>query len=76
MLKLLYKSLSGLGLLGVVAFYSFAILMFVGWVKNIIHLYHYFNTDLTITWTGKLILHAVGVFFYPLGAYVGWFPLL
>ena len=45
---------------------------FYGWVMNIVILYHMSPSSVTV----PLILRIIGIFVMPLGAILGWIPVL
>lgn len=49
--------------------FVFAILLFIGWVMNIIDVIQMLDGDIT----GMFILKMVGIFITPLGSILGWF---
>jgi len=48
---------------------TLVILMFIGWVKNLIELFGMFGEPITTLFVARL----VGVVFGPLGGILGWF---
>lgn len=51
------------------AAFIFGILMFIGWIMNILDLIGMTN----VLDTGIGILRVIGIFVPPLGAFMGWF---
>jgi hypothetical protein len=52
-----------------VAIWTFVVFILIGWVMNIISLFHMSFDPLT----GLAVLKVVGVFMVPVGGITGWF---
>jgi hypothetical protein len=52
-----------------IAIWTFVVFIFIGWVLNIISLFHMSFDPLT----GLAVLKVVGIFIVPVGGITGWF---
>jgi hypothetical protein len=52
-----------------IAIWTFVVFIFLGWVLNIISLFHMSFDPLT----GLAVLKVVGIFIVPVGGITGWF---
>lgn len=78
MKNLVNNTLSSLGVLGFIAIACLWVVLFTGWIKNIISVVLFaidFSDTLVITngFILKFIVQIIGVFYWPIGGIIGWF---
>ena len=64
--------LNNIGVAAFVAYFFLLIAIVIGWVMNVIDLISATGSDAAMG-TIELVLRIVGIFFFPIGAIMGWF---